>query len=130
MPTLRIPRFGSLEITIVSVMYGPPSSGQQVMIGSEERSTSSPLSTISWHAGFPLRTRGGNLPISSRRGSIASFPISPSGTLRSSISVIRSPMSSRSPTPSARQILRIDPKRFITTGYFDRSPLSRITFSK
>ena len=46
-PTLRMPRLGSFEMTIGSVMYGPPSSGQQVIIGSFDRSTSSPLTTIS-----------------------------------------------------------------------------------
>ena len=47
MPTLRMPRFGSFEITIGSVMYGPPSSGQQVMIGSVRRSISPSRSTMS-----------------------------------------------------------------------------------
>jgi hypothetical protein len=45
-PTLRMPRFGSREITIGNVMYAPPSSGQHLMIGSLRRSTSSPRSTI------------------------------------------------------------------------------------
>ena len=42
MPTLRMPRAGSFEMTIVSVRYGPPSSGQQVRIGNFAKSTSSP----------------------------------------------------------------------------------------
>jgi hypothetical protein len=38
MPTFRMPRFGSREITMGSVMYGPPSSGQQVITGIFRRS--------------------------------------------------------------------------------------------
>src|ERR1700687_2801948 len=129
-PTLRMPRLGSFEITIGSVMYAPPSSGQQVMIGSFERSTSFPLIATSCDAALPLFTRGGNFPSSSSLGSIDNLPMIPSGTLRSSISVIRSPTSSRSSTPSASDIRRIEPKRLITTGYCERSPLSRTTFSK
>ena len=43
-------------------------------------------------AARPPFTRGGNLPISASLGSIASLPNSPSGTLRLSISEMRSPM--------------------------------------
>ena len=46
MPTLRPPVFGSRVITDGRVMNGPPSSGQQVMIGSE--SSDGWSSTISW----------------------------------------------------------------------------------
>src|SRR6185437_14447573 len=56
MPTLRMPRTGSREMTIGSVMYGPPSSGQQVMIGSFRKSTSSPRRITAWHgAGAPRK---------------------------------------------------------------------------
>ena len=49
-PTLRPPVRGSRVITAGSVMNGPASPGQQVCTGSRPRSTSSPRSTISWHA--------------------------------------------------------------------------------
>ena len=52
MPTLRTPVLGSRVITAGSVMNGAGSPGQQRMIGSASRSTSSPVRTISWHAPF------------------------------------------------------------------------------
>ena len=121
-PTFRTFVCGSLLMTIGSVMYGPPSSGQQVMIGSFPRSISSPRQTTSWHAGVPPFTRGGNFAISSSRGSSANLPSSPSGTLRSSSCVMRAPCSSRSATPSESAIRFIEPKRLIATGYGEREP--------
>ena len=50
MPTLRTPVCGSFVITAGSVMNGAGSPGQQRWIGSRPRSTSSPVSTISWLA--------------------------------------------------------------------------------
>ena len=129
-PTLRMPRAGSLETTIVRVTYGPPSSGQQVRIGSLSRFTSSPRHTTSWQLGFPPLRRGGNLATSISRGSIESLPSSPSGTLRSSSSVMRRPCSSRSSTPTAIAIRRIDPNTLIATGNAERVPSSRVTCSK
>jgi len=41
-PTLRTPETGSLVITPPSVMYGPPSSGQQIGTGNCAKSTSAP----------------------------------------------------------------------------------------
>ena len=61
---------------------------------------------------------------------MASLPRSPSGTLRLSISEILPPMESRSSTPSARHIRRIEPKRLMATGWTLRPPFSRITCSK
>ena len=116
MPTLRMPRIGSRVITIGRVMYRPPSPGQVVRNGMSSRLTASSRSTTSWHGARPPRTLGGNLPTSASFGSIASFPKSPSGTFSSSSSEIRPPISSRSSTPSARHIRRIEPKRLMATG--------------
>ena len=46
-PTLRMPVLGSRVITPGSVMYGPPSAGQQIGTGNRARSTSSSRSTVS-----------------------------------------------------------------------------------
>src|SRR5688572_3608075 len=128
-PTFRVPRDGSVVITIGRVMYRPASPGHVVRKGMWSRSISRPCITTSWQGARPLRVRGGNFPISRSFGSIASFPKSPSGTFTSSISAIRRPGSSRSSAPSAISIRRIDPKRLMATGNALRSPLSRTTFS-
>src|SRR5438132_14351555 len=78
-PTFLTPDSGFLVMTPPSVMYGPPSSGQQIGTGNSERSTSESLSTVSWQAGRPT-VLGGNFATSASRGSIASLPSSPSGT--------------------------------------------------
>ena len=128
-PTLRMPRTGSREITIGSVMYGPPSPGQQVRIGKRRRSTSSPRVTISCDGAPGPRTRGGNLATSSNRGRSASLATSPSGTLSSINSVIRPPIASRSSAPNAIAMRRIEPNRLMATGYRDRVPSSSRTCS-
>ena len=130
MPTLRMPRFGSTEMTIGSVMYGPPSSGQVVRIGSFITSISPPRQTTSWHGGVPFMRRGGNFETSSRRGRSPSLAIRPSGTLRSSSLVMRCPISSRSSTPRAIDMRRIEPKRLMATGQGERVPSWRMTCSK
>ena len=129
MPTLRMPRTGSLLTTAESVMYGPPSSGQQVITGMRSRSISSPRQTTSWQAGDPLFTRGGNFVTSRSRGSSPSFAMNPSGTFRFISSVMRAPCSSRFFTPSASAMRVMDPNRLIATGNAERWPLSRITCS-
>ena len=128
-PTFRMPRFGSFVMTIGSVMYAPPSSGQQVMMGSASRSTSSPRQITCWQGGVPLTIRGGNFATSIRRGSIDSLPMIPSGTLRSISCVMRSPWSSRCSTPSDIAIRDIEPNRLIPTGKRDREPSRRMTCS-
>ena len=110
-------------------MYGPPSSGQHVMIGSFERSISLPFQTIAWLGAEPPFTRGGNFPISSSLGSMESFPINPSGTFICTSSVMRTPMSSRSETPSESAMRFIEPKRLMATGYAEREPSRSSTCS-
>src|SRR6266571_3819905 len=122
MPTLRTPVLGSRVITPPRVMYGPPSSGQQIGTGSLERSTSAPLCTIAWHGGRPETLLGGNLATSASRGSIASLPSSESGTLRFNSSAIRAPMSSRQATPKASAMRFSEPNRFTATGCGDGAP--------
>src|SRR6267378_1488665 len=95
-PTLRTPDAGSRVMTPPSVMYGPPSSGQQIGTG--------------------------NCATSARRGSIASLPSRPSGTLRASNSEMRAPTSSRRSTPSASDMRRSEPNRLTATGYRDFTP--------
>src|SRR3989442_1210351 len=121
-PTLRTPVLGSRVITPPSVMYGPPSSGQQIGTGRRARSTSFPLRTISWHGGRPETLLGGNLATSARRGSIASLPSRESGTLRFSSSAMRAPMSSKQGTPSASAMRFSEPNRFTATGCGDGAP--------
>src|SRR3989442_2064962 len=121
-PTLRTPVLGSRVITPPSVMYGPPSSGQQIGTGRRARSTSFPLRTISWHGGRPETLLGGNLATSASRGSIASLPSRESGTLRLSSSAMRAPMSSKQATPSANAMRFSEPNRFTATGCGDGAP--------
>src|SRR2546427_3758701 len=121
-PTLRIPVLGSRVITPPSVMYGPPSSGQQIGTGSLERSTSPPLCTIVWHGGRPETLLGGNLATSASRGSIASLPSRLSGTLRFKSSAMRAPMSSKHATPSASAMRFSEPNRLTATGSWDGAP--------
>src|SRR6266540_35642 len=121
-PTLRTPVLGSRVITPPSVIYGPPSSGQQIGTGSLERSTSAPLRTISWHGGRPETLLGGNLATSASRGNIASLPSSESGTLRFNSSAMRAPMSSKQGTPSASAMRFSEPNRFTATGCGDGAP--------
>ena len=53
----------------------------------------------------------------------------PSGTLRSSISVMRAACSSSLSTPSASDILRIDPNKLMATGYALFEPSGMTAFS-
>src|SRR6267143_5225201 len=124
-PTLRTPEAGSRVMTPPSVMYGPPSSGQQIGTGNWARSTSDSLITVFWQAGRPT-VLGGNLAISASRGSIASLPSSPSGTLSAISSAMRTPTSSRPSTPRASDIRRSEPKRLTATGYCDFPPLRSV----
>ena len=91
-PTLRMPALRVRVITIGSVMYGPPSSGQQVMMRQlvEIHLVAAPHDLLARRA-FPSCMRGGNFATSISRGSIDSLPMIPSGTLRSSSLVMRSP---------------------------------------
>ncbi len=125
-PTLRMPREGSLLMTAVIVKNGPPSSGHVVSTGILSRSISSPCHTTSWQGGAPCLRRGGNLATSSSRGSNDSLPISPSGTLRSISCVIRAPCSSRSCTPRLSAMRFIEPNRLIATGNVDAVPSRRM----
>ncbi len=78
MPTLRPPVCGSCVMTAGSVMNGAGSPGQQRWIGRRPRSTSSPRSTISWHAPLPTvfaRASATDLSFRSPR----TFSRSPSG---------------------------------------------------
>src|SRR6267143_649211 len=100
-PTLRTPEAGSRVMTPPSVMYGPPSSGQQIGTGNWARSTSDSLITVFWQAGRPT-VLGGNFAISASRGSIASFSSRPSGTLSAISSAIRAPAWSIAATNSRR----------------------------
>src|SRR5882762_8913042 len=124
-PTFRTPDPGSLVMTPPSVMYGPPSSGQQIGTGNWARSTSDSLITVFWQAGRPT-VLGGNLAISASRGSIASLPSRPSGTLSAISSAIRAPTWSRHSTPSASDMRRSEPKRLTATGYRDFPPARRV----
>src|SRR6267143_2341059 len=120
-PTLRTPDAGSRVMTPPSVMYGPPSSGQQIGAGNCARSMSASLMTVCCDTARPT-VLGGNFATSARRGSIASLPSRPSGTLRASSSVIRAPTSSRHSTPSASDMRRSEPNRLTATGYRDFTP--------
>ena len=113
MPTLRTPVRGSLVITAGSVMNGPPSSGQQVMIGSASRSGGS--STISWQG--PLRTVFGRESASDfSLPSARSLSAMPSGGVISSTLWTRSPSSSSDSTPNAMHIRRSLPNWLIRSG--------------
>src|SRR6267143_1516131 len=120
-PTLRTPDAGSRVMTPPSVMYGPPSSGQQIGTGNCARSMSASLRTVCWDAARPT-VLGGNFATSARRGSIASLPSRPSGTLRASSSEMRAPTASRHSTPSASDMRRSEPNRLTATGYRDFTP--------
>src|SRR3989441_6126655 len=120
-PTFLTPDSGLLVMTPPSVMYGPPSSGQQIGTGNWARSTSDSSITVLWQAGRPT-VLGGNFAISASRGSIASLANKPSGTLRASSSAMRAPTWSRHCTPSASDMRRSEPKRLTATGYSDFPP--------
>src|ERR1700752_1645855 len=120
-PTFLTPDSALLVSTPPRVMYGPPSSGQQIGAGNWVRSTSASLTTVSWHAARPP-VFGGNLAISASRGSIASLPSNPSGTASATSSRSRAGMSSRRSTPSASAMRRSEPNRFTATGYRDAAP--------
>src|ERR1041385_3488586 len=124
-PTFRTPDSGLLVMTPPRVIYGPPSSGQQIGTGHCVRSTSDCLITVSWHAGR-LTVFGGNFATSASRGSMASLPSRPSGTLSAVSSAMRSPTRSRHSTPSASDMRRSEPKRLTATGYRDFPPPASI----
>src|SRR5437667_6268178 len=124
-PTFLTPDSGFLVITPPNVMYAPPSSGQQTGTGNCARSTSDSWSTVLWQAGRPT-VLGGNFAISARRGSIASLPSRPSGTLSAINSAIRAPTWSRHSTPSASDMRCSEPKRLTATGYLDFPPVRSV----
>src|SRR5438128_8062301 len=126
MPTFLTAVFGSRVITPASVMYGPPSSGQQMGIGSSARFTSAPWSTVFWEGARPPTALGGNLATSASCGSMASLPSSVSGTLRFRSAAIRSPISSRHSTPSASAMRRSEPNRLTATGWRERPPVTSV----
>src|SRR5881394_130706 len=128
-PTFLTPDSGSRVITPPSVTYGPPSSGQQIGTGSVEKSTSPALITVSWQGGRDT-VLGGNFATSASSGSIASLPISESGTLRLSSSAMRAPISSSDATPSAIAMRRSEPNRFTATGTRDGAPERSVGFVK
>src|ERR1043165_282336 len=72
-PTFLTPDSGLLVITPPRVMYGPPSSGQQIGAGHCVRSTSGCLSTVSWHAGR-LTVFGGNFATSGSQDTVLKQP--------------------------------------------------------
>ena len=115
MPTLRVPLRGSCVITAGSVMNGAGSPGQQRCTGSNERSMSSPSSTISCTG--PRRTVCGresatDLSFCSPR----TLSISPDGGCISRMSpTLRATSSSRS-TPNARHMRRSVPNWLISSG--------------
>src|SRR5882672_8263819 len=124
-PTLRTPDAGSRVMTPPSVMYGPPSSGQQIGTGNWARSTSDSWITVLWQAGR-LTVLGGNFATSASRGSMASFPSNPSGTFSASSSAMRAPTWSRHSTPSASDMRRSEPNRLTATGWRAFAPLRSI----
>src|SRR6266566_4328 len=124
-PTFLTPDSGSLVMTPPSVMYGPPSSGQQIGTGNWARSTSDSSITVLWQAARPT-VLGGNFAISASRGSIASLPSRPSGTLSAINSAIRAPTWSRHSTPSASDMRCSEPKRLTATGYLDFPPVRSV----
>ena len=90
-------------ITIGSVMYGPPSSGQQVMIGSFDRS--GVVSTTSWQ-GAAVTVRGIAVATRASLGSMRILSISPAGGCDFTSSPMVRACSSRSATPSAHDMRR------------------------
>ena len=117
MPTLRAPLTGSRVMTCGRVMYGPPSSGQQVRMGSRSSDGSSVMTT-SWHGA--RRTRLGPRPMLCSAASISlpRFIIAPIPCGRRGSTSLPSlwRTSSRSSTPRARAIRRAEPKALISTG--------------
>ncbi len=90
-------------MTIGSVMYGPPSSGQVVRIGSLPRSGS--VSTTSWQGAW--RTNFGVAAATrASLGSMRTLSSSPTGGCVFTSSRMARACSSRSPTPSAQEIRR------------------------
>ena len=111
--------FSGPRVTVrPQVISGPASPGQQVWIGSRERSTSLPSHTISWQ-GALSSTFGAMLSTCFSTGSLsqASFsPLGGSGSFRyaSSLPTSRSAATDSSPMPSATR--RGVPNRFASTG--------------
>src|SRR5881394_954210 len=124
-PTFLTPDSGFLVITPPSVMYGPPSSGQQIGTGNCVRSTSASWITVFWQAAR-LTLFGGNLAISASRGSSANLPSNPSGTFIASSSAMRAPTWSRHSTPRASDMRRSEPNRLTATGYCDFPPVRSV----
>ena len=105
-------------MTAGSVMKGAGSSGQQRWIGSRPRSTSSPSSTISWHA--PFETVFGTesaTDFSFRRP--RTFSMRPSGGCMSSTSPSFAAASSSFSTPKARHMRRSVPNWLMRSGCGD-----------
>ena len=115
MPTLRTPVCGSFVITAGSVMNGAGSPGQQRWIGSSPRSTSSPVSTISWLA--PRETDfGSESAIDFSFFRPRTLSTSPCGGCISSTSSSFPATSSSRSTPNARHIRRSVPNWLISNG--------------
>src|SRR2546426_852497 len=122
-PTLRWPVRGSRVKTHGSVMYRPPSLGQQRSAGrlaSDGRS----VSTTSWH-GASLTRRG---PAFTRSKSVPSFrsrSANVPGSFTSRSLPTRSPSSSRWPTPSAIASRSAAPNVLTSTGMSKPSTRSK-----
>ncbi len=113
MPTFRVPLRGSRVMTAGRVMYGPPSPGQHVMIGSGSSDGGS--STTSWHGPEPTTFgRASASDFSFPRARILSTR--PSGGVISRTSVTRSPSSSSRSTPNAMHMRRSVPNWFMRSG--------------
>ena len=132
MPTLRIPRFGSRVITIgqrdvAAPVLGPGREERELVEVDLHRRAAPPPGTA---ASAPA-CAAGTSPTSGSLGSMASLPKRPSGTFRSSSSVM--PPADGRPgrsTPSARHIRRMEPKRLMATGWRAPLPSSSSTCSK
>ena len=113
MPQLRAPVTGSWLKTSGSVTKGPPSSGQQVRIGSRSRSGSS--SQTSWQ-GPSLTIFDENEASSRSLPSAFILATTPWGGWRSISVSMRSPSASRLSVPSAMHMRRSVPNWLISTG--------------
>jgi len=100
---LRVPLSGSRVITMGSVMYGPPSPGQVVMMGSLPRSGL--VSTTSWQ-GADDTVRGMAVATRPSFGSMRILSSKPAGGCDLTRSEMARACWSRSSTPSAQDMRR------------------------
>ena len=114
MPQLRIPVSGFFVKTMGSVIYRPPSCGQQCRIGNS--SSENPSRRITSFTGPSFTIFGKNEPISASFGSIFSLPKRPCGFFISRYSEMRAATSFTESTCSAISILRVLAKAFTNTG--------------